>query len=232
VWVWVWMCVFVCVCRVHVHIYIYIYMYIYIYAYIHLCVYAYKEMRTATHYLARMTLQKAKQEPFLRKILGGILHSGEDAQNSLSLHVIAAKEPYNSWLFCGKRPAIVRAASGGTLAPEPPRATGVRPEPPRIAGHSHSHPFLPLFPRDQTSQTCDLNRTSCPRHCFSKKLEIGRPQPGSPFLHLRSDVSLTKTTDFKSDIFCTFFEMGRLLILKSDFDRTSMSDLKMRRRAI
>ena len=44
----------------------------------------------------------------------------------------SGKESYNWWLFCGKRPATGRAASGGALSLEPPRATGVGPEFPRI----------------------------------------------------------------------------------------------------
>ena len=39
----------------------------------------------------------------------------------------SAKEPYNECFFCGKRPTSGRMASGETLAPEPPRVTGVGP---------------------------------------------------------------------------------------------------------
>jgi len=73
---------------------------------------------------------------------------------NLTYRSCSAEEPYDYWLFRGKRPATGRAANGGALAQELPRATGVGPELPRIVGHSH--PFLPLFPQDRTFQTSDL----------------------------------------------------------------------------
>jgi len=45
------------------------------------------------------------------------------------------EEPYNKCLLCEKKPETGRAASGGALAPEPPRATWVGPESPRMGAH-------------------------------------------------------------------------------------------------
>ena len=58
----------------------------------------------------------------------------------------SAKEPSDSRLFCGKWPATVCAASGGALAPELTRTTGVEPLPPRIVSYFSPH-FWALFLR-------------------------------------------------------------------------------------
>ena len=61
----------------------------------------------------------------------------------------SAKEPYNKWLFREKWPATGRPASGGALAPEQPRATGVGTETLQMI-YPRNNDFSGFF-RDRTS---------------------------------------------------------------------------------
>ena len=116
-----------------------------------------------------------------------------------------------------------RAASGGALAPQLPRATGVRLESSRIVGRCNPHFFH--ISRDPTSQTSDFefddvwspyfsflffesdvcrrsisNQTSRPRHCFPPFLKSDLSLPWRRPALLRSDISSTETSDLRWDI--------------------------------